>query len=173
MKLQSLGLFTLIALCSACSSDAKPRPKAADPVVRQAPPAPPAAEAPPAKASALAVSADIREACGLAEPQAYFAYNSAKVRPQDKTYLKELVRCFTTGPLQERRVQLVGHADPRGSAEYNFALGKHRADSVKTALVSLGMPAAKLATESRGKLDAMGRDEASWAKDRRVEASLQ
>jgi outer membrane protein OmpA-like peptidoglycan-associated protein len=51
-------------------------------------------------------------------------------------------------------------------------LGGRRADNVKSAIAAEGLAAAKIATTSRGKLDAIGTEEASWAKDRRVDVVL-
>lgn len=168
------GLFAAIALASACSSENKPPPRAAvDPVAKETPPLPRAVTpAPAAGATALTVSEDIRTACALPEPQAYFGYNSSKLRRDDTTFLKKLTQCLTTGPLSKRHLRLVGHADPRGSDRYNEALGQSRANSVKLAMVGLGFPAQRAQAESRGERDAVGSDPAGWAKDRRVEASL-
>jgi peptidoglycan-associated lipoprotein len=69
-------------------------------------------------------------------------------------------------------MQLVGHADPRGSDTYNYALGQRRAESVKLAMLGLGMQSSQVSASSRGKQDAIGSNEAGWAKDRRVEAKL-
>ena len=67
-------------------------------------------------------------------------------------------------------VSVEGHADERGSAEYNLALGERRALAAKTYLVSLGIAADRLRTVSYGKefpFEA-GHDEAAWAKNRRA-----
>jgi peptidoglycan-associated lipoprotein len=69
-------------------------------------------------------------------------------------------------------MQLVGHTDPRGTEAYNHALGQQRANSVKIAMLSLGLKSSQIAASSRGKQDAAGYDEAGWARDRRVEAKL-
>jgi peptidoglycan-associated lipoprotein len=69
-------------------------------------------------------------------------------------------------------MRLVGHADPRGSSDYNMVLGGSRADTVKTFLTMKGMPGGRIATTSRGEMDASGTDDASWAKDRRVDVLL-
>lgn len=63
-----------------------------------------------------------------------------------------------------------GHADERGTREYNLALGERRATSAKNYLVSLGIDAARLTTVSYGKERpaALGADEDSWAKNRRA-----
>jgi peptidoglycan-associated lipoprotein len=67
---------------------------------------------------------------------------------------------------------LVGRADPRGEAEYNMNLGATRADAVKHYLAQLGVAGGRLATTSRGALDAQGHDETTWATDRRVDLRL-
>ena len=66
-------------------------------------------------------------------------------------------------------VTLEGHADERGTREYNLALGERRANSVKDYLVSLGVNPARLKTISYGKERpvAMGSNEAAWGQNRR------
>ncbi len=63
-----------------------------------------------------------------------------------------------------------GHADERGTRDYNLALGERRANSVKQYLVTLGVPANRIQTVSYGKErpQALGSDEASWAQNRRA-----
>jgi peptidoglycan-associated lipoprotein len=60
-------------------------------------------------------------------------------------------------------------ADPRGSAAYNQALGLRRASGVASFLERYGVDTSRILKTSRGKLDAVGRDEAGWAIDRRVD----
>jgi peptidoglycan-associated lipoprotein len=162
-----------LALLVACGSD--PPPPAQQPVT----PAPTAAPPPVEKEktdvptrSNIAISEDIRKACGITESEAHFAYDSANVRPQDKVVLEKLANCFMTGPLKGRSMRLVGHADPRGNEEYNMALGGRRADNVAGAIASAGMDSTRMSTSSRGKMDATGTDEDGWAKDRRVDIML-
>ncbi|HEY5958779.1 MAG TPA: OmpA family protein [Polyangiaceae bacterium] len=114
----------------------------------------------------------IRKACGITDAEAYFAYDSANVKPEYRAVLKKLAVCFTTGPLAGKVMRLVGHADPRGEESYNLALGGQRADNVKRIIVAEGMTAAKTETSSRGEMDATGNDESGWAKDRRVDVML-
>src|SRR5512138_2079610 len=66
-------------------------------------------------------------------------------------------------------VTVEGHADERGTREYNLALGERRANAVKAYLVSLGVDGARLTTISYGKERpvALGSDEAAWAQNRR------
>ena len=66
---------------------------------------------------------------------------------------------------------LEGHCDERGDSAYNMALGERRAQTVKKYLIALGLPEAKLQVVSFGKETPAdpGHNEASWAKNRRVE----
>jgi peptidoglycan-associated lipoprotein len=165
-----------LALLVACGSDPPPPAKAPPPAPA---PTPVAAPAPaPEKPgdvptrSNISISDDIKKACGITDAEAHFAYDSANVRPQDKSVLTKLATCFMTGPLKGRTMRLVGHADPRGDEEYNMVLGGRRGDNVKAAIAEAGMDAGRMATTSRGEMDATGTDEAGWEKDRRVDVML-
>ncbi len=71
------------------------------------------------------------------------------------------------------RIVLEGHADERGTVEYNLALGAERARSVREVLVSLGISPSRLETVSYGEevpLDP-AHDETAWEKNRRVHFS--
>jgi peptidoglycan-associated lipoprotein len=67
-------------------------------------------------------------------------------------------------------VTVEGHADERGTAEYNLALGERRAQAVRAYLISLGIPADRLKTVSYGKEFPFdpGHDDAAWANNRRA-----
>lgn len=120
----------------------------------------------------ITVSADIRAACGLSDEDAYFAFDSATLESKDIGPLDMIARCFTSGPLKGRGMRLVGHADPRGSSEYNLVLGQRRADSVEGYLDRHGVTRSRLETTSRGSMDATGHDETGWTRDRRVDVML-
>jgi peptidoglycan-associated lipoprotein len=141
-------------------------------VTATANPSPPAAPDKSPSRAVINVSEDIRRACGIADTDAHFAFDSAVVRNIDYPTLDKLVRCFSSGPLARRQMRLVGHADPRGSDEYNLVLAGSRADGVRTFLNHRGLRAAQMATTSRGEMDADGTDETSWAQDRRVDILL-
>jgi peptidoglycan-associated lipoprotein len=108
--------------------------------------------------------------CKLPEPR--FAFDSAALSAQARNVLDSIASCFEEGPGKGKSMKLVGHADPRGETVYNFALGQHRAGSVAGYLEDKGLSQGRLATSSRGALDATGTDEASWALDRRVDILL-
>lgn len=69
------------------------------------------------------------------------------------------------------KITVEGHCDERGTETYNNGLGKRRAESVKKSLVDQGISTDRLVTASYGerKPIALGHDEASWAKNRRVQ----
>jgi peptidoglycan-associated lipoprotein len=172
MAIATLPLLALLA-CGGDTPPAKaPEPaavaKAPDSPVSRLPPQPPDSPT----ASAVRISQEITTACGIKDPDAYFAFDSAHVRPDDAHVLTQLISCFTSGPLKGRTMKLVGHADPRGSSDYNLTLGQSRADSVATYLTGKGMDKAKAESTTRGAMDATGNDEPSWARDRRVDIML-
>jgi peptidoglycan-associated lipoprotein len=70
----------------------------------------------------------------------------------------------------DRRITIEGHADERGTREYNLALGDRRANAAKNYLAARGVNAARISTISYGKERpiALGSDEASWAQNRRA-----
>ena len=123
-------------------------------------------------ASAVRISPEIIKTCGINDTDAHFAFDSADLRPGEQRGLDAVAACFTAGPLKGRTLRIVGHADPRGSAEYNVVLGQSRADAVSAYIVGKGLDRAKAQSSSRGEMDAAGTDEPSWAQDRRVDLLL-
>ena len=68
------------------------------------------------------------------------------------------------------RASIEGHADERGTREYNMALGERRANAARDYLVAQGIPSARLLVTSWGKEKpvATGSDESAWAQNRRA-----
>jgi peptidoglycan-associated lipoprotein len=130
---------------------------------------------PPMMTTSLAVSSEIARVCGLRAQSAAglaFDFDSAQIADEDRAVLAEVARCLVDGALRGRNVLLVGRADPRGEQEYNMALGGSRSYVVQRYLHDLGVQDDRLRSTSRGELDATGEDEASWARDRRVDIQL-
>ncbi len=169
----ALSAFAIVAACSHPEPTpvSAPQPSAAAAGVT-APEMQAKEQTDVASQAQISIADEIKKACGIADPDAYFAFDSTKVTDQAGRVLGKLADCFIRGPLKGKTMKLVGHADPRGEAEYNMVLGQHRADSVKQFLVSQGLPSQQVQTTSRGKMDATGHDEATWAKDRRVDVLL-
>ena len=67
-------------------------------------------------------------------------------------------------------VTIEGHADERGTREYNLGLGERRANSAKALLVAMGISPNRIKTISYGKERpaALGHSEASWSQNRRA-----
>jgi peptidoglycan-associated lipoprotein len=172
VPVRKLTLIFVLGLASACAST--PLPAVREAILTRPTPAPLPAARPSSDAnrSIVAIAPSIRAACGISDSEAFFPYDSAAVRPEDRAILRKLADCFATGPLKTKRMRLVGHADPRGDEEYNYLLGQRRADNVKFGITSSGMVGERVATTSRGEDDAKGLSEAGWAKDRRVDVML-
>lgn len=116
----------------------------------------------------LDVAKDLRDACALPDP--YFDFDSAEVDPTARAALTHLAACFTTGPLRDRRIKLIGRADQGGDASYNLALGMRRAERVKAVLVEHGIAPARIRTTSRGETAVLGIFQGyTSADDRRVD----
>ena len=70
----------------------------------------------------------------------------------------------------QKRATIEGHADERGTRDYNLALGERRANAAKNYLASLGIDATRLSVISYGKERpaALGSDESAWGRNRRA-----
>ena len=97
----------------------------------------------------------------------YFAFDSAMIEGDQVGRLEKNADFLKAHP--QTRVRIEGNCDPRGTREYNLALGERRALSAKKYLVNLGVSGTNLTTVSWGeeKLLLFGHDELSWAQDRR------
>ena len=99
----------------------------------------------------------------------YFEFDSAKLTSESIAIL-ETHGNFVAGN-GEVSVRLEGHADERGSREYNIALGDRRAQSVRRVLLFQGASSDQVETVSYGEEEpaVSGHDDAAWGKNRRVE----
>ena len=79
----------------------------------------------------------------------YFDTDSYSVRPDAGAILQQQAQILNANP--EVMVRIEGHADERGTREYNLALGDRRANSIKEQLVSLGIDRNRISTISYGK----------------------
>ena len=99
----------------------------------------------------------------------YFAYDSFTVKPEYDAILRAHAKYLSANP--GARVRLEGHADERGSREYNIGLGEKRAQAVRNVLLLQGAVADQIATVSFGeeRPAVIGSDEEAWSLNRRVE----
>jgi outer membrane protein OmpA-like peptidoglycan-associated protein len=123
----------------------------------------------------LHLSETIANACNLpnarSEATPHFGFDSAALAEDERAVLAAFAKCLS-GPLKGKSVLLIGRTDGRGEPEYNMGLGGSRSDSVKRYLLDLGVGEAHIEASSRGEIDATGRDEEGWAKDRRVDIDV-
>ncbi|NWG87445.1 MAG: peptidoglycan-associated lipoprotein Pal [Hydrogenophilaceae bacterium] len=99
----------------------------------------------------------------------YFDYDSAAIRSEYRAVLEAHAGFVKANA--RAKANLEGHADERGSPEYNIALGQRRADSVRKAMQVLGAADGRMEAVSFGeeKPAVQGHDESAWSKNRRVE----
>lgn len=99
----------------------------------------------------------------------YFAFDSSEVRPQDQDLIAR--HAMQISNASSYRVRLEGHADERGSREYNIGLGERRSQAVRQLLLIQGVRASQVATVSFGEERpvARGSSESDYAQNRRVE----
>jgi peptidoglycan-associated lipoprotein len=158
-----LGLTLVTAGCrrnppeTVATPPQAPPPATTQPVATTPPP-------PPPDNSALE-----RQIRGTLEQMVFFDYDSSSIRADSRQTLDAkvpLLRQYTGFT-----IVVEGHADERGSTEYNLALGSRRAASVVDYLVGFGLQGNRFRTFSYGEERplAMGSDESAWARNRRAE----
>ncbi|RMH42115.1 MAG: peptidoglycan-associated lipoprotein Pal [Alphaproteobacteria bacterium] len=103
----------------------------------------------------------------------YFAVDQATLSPEARAILDAQARWLMENP--EFTAVIEGHADERGTREYNLALGARRAAAVRDYLVSVGVAASRLSTVSYGKERpvAVCSDESCYSQNRRAVTVLQ
>lgn len=182
MALAALSLTAFLA--GGCAN--KETVKSEEPVVKAAPaptPEPARVEAPaPAKPAKTEQATPAAEPIKQAEAQPvtapapetafeaiYFDFDKSDLRQDARDVLSKNADILKGKP--SLKIQIAGNCDERGSAEYNLALGERRAKSALQYLITLGVPADRLAVISYGKEKPAvdGHDEAAWAKNRRDE----
>src|SRR5580658_730509 len=108
----------------------------------------------------------------LASDTVYFAFDSSTIPAPEQAKLQAVSEWFKANP--GHSLFLAGHADKRGTPEYNRALGERRALSVREYLVGLGLSPSALYTNSYGadRPAVEGDTEEAYAKNRRVEIGV-
>src|ERR1700754_527189 len=132
------------------------------------PPAPPAQTAPaPAPVTSKIVPGSAEDFRVNVGDTVHFGYDQYNVEDNDKAILGRQAQWLARYP--SVRVSVEGHADERGTREYNLALGARRANAVKEYLVSQGVSAARVETVSYGKERPICTEsnEACWTQNRR------
>lgn len=161
-KIVTASLLAASLMLGACASKA---PKDLPPVpgtgsTTTTPP--PAAQAGPVPGSQEDFLASVMSDTILFETDRY------NVDAPDQGILQSQAQWLARYP--DKRVTVEGHADERGTRDYNLALGERRANAAKNYLVSVGVDPTRITTVSYGKERpaALGSDEESWARNRRA-----
>jgi|SRR5579859_3155519 len=160
MKMRFLCMVAAVSLLAACSSD---EPKKAEQAAQATPPAP-SKPAPVTDNLVPGSQADFVKNVG---DRVFFDYDKSSLKPEGKDQLTKWVAFLKKYPNDQLLVE--GHADERGTREYNLALGEKRANAVKEFLAANGVEAARLKTVSYGKERpaVLGSNEAAYAQNRR------
>ena len=105
----------------------------------------------------------------LAKRRVYFGFDSVSVDEENRSIVEAHAAYLAAN--KNVKVVLEGHADERGSREYNLALGERRAQAVERMIKLLGVSADRIKNVSYGEEKAIAQDhtEAAWALNRRVE----
>jgi len=121
--------------------------------------------------STVDVENDFSAVAGLATVF-YFEFDSAVLLPEARAALIGHAEYLRNA---SKSVRLEGHADERGTREYNMALGERRANAVRDFLVLQGVSSSKIETVSYGeeRPAVSGSGDSAWSKNRRVELSYQ
>jgi peptidoglycan-associated lipoprotein len=150
----------VVASLAACTPKPAPVTSAPPPPQAAAPTPPP----PMARGPIPGSAEDFRVNVG---DTVHFAYNEYNIEDADKGTLGKQAMWLSKYP--SVRVTIEGHADERGTREYNLALGARRANAVKEYLVSQGVSTGRVETVSYGKERPIctTSDEGCWAQNRR------
>jgi peptidoglycan-associated lipoprotein len=103
----------------------------------------------------------------------HFDFDRAEIRPEDRPLLDRKLSILRANPMLVMRI--AGHADERGSDEYNLALASRRAASVRIYFINHGIAPDRLEVVSYGEEQPLvqGHDESAWAMNRRDEFTPQ
>lgn len=136
-------------------------------------PAPAPAPTPPPPPAPSESAAEITRAVAAeVGTMIHFEFDKFDIRPEDRSILDHKADILRANPAL--RIRISGHADERGSDEYNQVLGQKRANAAKQYLVSRGIDASRIEVTSYGEerpLDRASTEEA-WAKNRRDEFEI-
>lgn len=105
------------------------------------------------------------------EAAVHFAFDSTNLDSSGRDKLAAAAACMRQD--SDKHMTITGMTDPRGTEEYNLALGERRAQVTAGYLTTMGVESNRIAKRSYGEEHARGQDESSWSHDRRAEISVQ
>lgn len=165
-----LAVAPLVLALAACGSNPEPVPPAPEPPAQEEDSSEVDTSMQPEPSGAEDPAAAERETRrGVIEEMVFFDYDRSEIRLDAAEILSRKLPILREDPAT--RVRIEGHADERGSVEYNLALGMRRAQAVKDYLVGFGLDASRFETNTWGEdrpLDT-GQTEEAFARNRRAE----
>lgn len=114
----------------------------------------------------------VAAARAIIEEMVFFDYDKSDIRDDAATTLRRKVDVLRASPQVQLRIE--GHADERGSTEYNIALGTRRAEAVRQFLAGFGLADSRFAIISYGEERPLetGSNESAWARNRRAQFQI-
>jgi peptidoglycan-associated lipoprotein len=158
-----LAVGLVVGACSKKQPPVAPEPTPPAPVQQQtqAPQAP--------RDDSAERAAELRRLTAILEQMVFFDYDESTIRTDAQEALAAKVPFLRSNP--SIRMRIDGHADERGSVEYNLALGMRRANAVREYLTGFGIDASRFETFSFGEDQPLssGSNESAWSQNRRAE----
>jgi peptidoglycan-associated lipoprotein len=150
MIIRMIGVAAALLLLAACSS----------------PPPPASGSVPHGTGGPGFAPGSQQDLAATAGDRVFFAYDHSDISSEGQQILQRQSEWLKRYP--QVSITIEGHCDERGTREYNLALGERRATAVKSVLVAMGIPAARIQTISYGKERpiVVGSDEAGYAQNR-------
>ncbi len=178
MRFKFLSLFAAVALLGACAQTPDESTKTDDSGMSKA-------SMDKAKAMAKAMAKAKKKKRGPAiKPgssadfvagvgdRVFFGYDKSSLKPVGKRTMERQAAWLKK--YSSVKVTVEGHADERGTREYNLALGERRANAAKDYLIALGVSASRVRVISYGeeRPDAVGSNKGAWSQNRRAVTTL-
>lgn len=119
-----------------------------------------------------AIERETRSARGILEETIHFGYDQATLTSEGEQKLMQKVAVMRANP--DVRIRIAGHADERGSIEYNRALGQRRAEAARNYMTNYGIPLSRINAVSFGEDRPLvnASNEQAWAQNRRAEFTI-
>lgn len=162
MRLKVIALLAAVSLVAACSSDqdqAATTENTGTQTQAAAPPPPPPAPSGPVEGS-------IEQFVQVAGDRVFFAFDRSDLSAQAQSTLDAQAAWLAAFPAVT--ITIEGHADERGTDDYNLALSARRAAAARDYLIAKGIAAGRIETIAYGETRpiATGANEAAWAQNR-------
>ncbi len=175
MRKLIVAAFVVVLLAGCASKETQPEAPVDDKSAAATTPSTGATTAPAGGAGVSGTAAGTRPGVNplrdpsnvLSKRSVYFDYDSDVVKEEYKVVVDAHARYLVVN--RSLKIMIQGHADERGSREYNIALGQRRADAVKRMMLLLGAQDVQIETVSFGeeKPRNTGHDDAAWSENRR------